>query len=215
MKEKPILFSTPMVEAILEHRKTMTRRTAGLEHVNKFPNTWRFDGFDEENIPAFEAITGDGIYTEFYKTVKPRYQVGDHLWVKETFSFAPLTPETKPFYPDLSDYVFKAGSDYASVKWKSSLFMPKVATRIWLECTAVRCEQLQSITEADAIAEGIEKVNVNQPFEGYKEYFIKGFTTGVKPVHSFFSLWMSINGIESLQLNPWVFVYEFKRIEKP
>ena len=137
---------------------------------------------------------------------KPRYQVGDKLWVKETFLIANT---------DTLIWQYKADTAYPeNYKWKSSLFMPKKAARIWLEVTGVRCERLHDITEADAIAEGIEKINLNEPFEGYKEYFINGCTMGVLPIDSFHSLWMKINGVESMQSNPLVFIYEFKKIEK-
>lgn len=209
MKEKPILFSTPMVQAILDNRKTMTRRTSGLEIVNEHPDQWIFN---DKIKPAFSFFNkASGIIA----SSKIRYNVGDRIWVRETF-FDTRKYRHALLFAFSPAFMYKADNVFIGEhKWKPSLFMPKEVARLWLECTNVKCERLHSITEADAIAEGIEKVNVNKPFEGYKEYFIKGFTTGVKPVHSFFSLWMSINGIESLQLNPWVFVYEFKRIEKP
>jgi len=147
---------------------------------------------------------------------KPRYQVGDKFWVKETF-FDTKKFKQAPLFADSNEFIFKADKDafIGDHKWKPSLFMPKVASRLWVEVTEVRCERLYDITEADAIAEGIEKINMNEPFEGYKEYFINGCTMGVKPIDSFHSLWMKINGLESMQSNPWVFIYEFKRIETP
>lgn len=227
MRELPALFSTLMVEAILENRKKMTRRTGGLETVNQHPDKWRFDGhaFDSDDEDPtqdmyFEKLDNDRNPTEYYVQIYPKYKIGDQLWVKETFSFAPLTKETKPFYPDLSDYIYKAGS-FVNVKWKSSLFMPKAAARIWLEVTNVRCERLQNITPEDCIAEGIMPLNMSaaQLAEQGQKYFDyskpkQHFVDGLDPFWSFNSLWCSINGGDSWDLNPWVFVYEFKIIKK-
>lgn len=208
MRELPILFSTPMVQAIQENRKTMTRRLSGLEKVNECPEKWS---------KVFGAtISG---YFKFYcqtenrfdfETCKPRYQVGDQLWVKETFTI----------YRDA--ILYKAtNSIFKGVKWKSSLFMRKEYARTWLECTGIRCERLQDISEADAIAEGIK---LNSLFEQYEcpvcgngkhlgSHLIcdDGFFSHAKD--AFASLWHKINGFDSWVANPWVFIYEFKRIE--
>ena len=84
-------------------------------------------------------------------------------------------------------------------KWKPSIFMPREACRIFLKVTNVRVERLQDISDHDVIAEGI--VMEKTPF--------------IEPCNAFASLWESINGIGSWALNPWVWVYEFKQIEKP
>ena len=205
MRELPILFSTPMVQAIQENRKTMTRRTSGLEKVNENPNDWNILKYRMIANQEFLFYPKQGSIDKLTEC-KPRYQIGDRLWVKETFLIANT---------DTLIWQYKADTAYPeNYKWKSSLFMTKKAARIWLEVTGVRCERLHDITEADAIAEGIEKINLNEPFEGYKEYFINGCTMGVLPIDSFHSLWMKINGVESMQSNPWVFIYEFKKIEK-
>lgn len=233
MRELPALFSTPMVKALLENRKTMTRRTKGLEKVNDNPSLFKLFN---NNSHYFHFETKPSISDTILES---RYQVGDHIWVRELYyatGYWEYAGKTKTGKPKMifHDTVFKelgdtyryfdnppeeVSTDRTKVNmsgWfkRSSLFMPKEAARIWLEVTGVRCERLHDISEADAIAEGIEKVQINQPFEGYKEYYIPGITMGIKPIDSFFSLWMSINGLESMQSNPWVFIYEFKRIEK-
>jgi len=216
MKELPILFSTPMVQAIIEDRKEMTRRTAGLDHINIIPESWICLDLNENGFMKFFNEKAN-----LKTSAKPRYQVGDILWVKETFSFAPLTKETKPFYPELSDYIYKAGSNFISVKWKSSLFMPKKASRLWLEITSIKCERLKDITNKDAFAEGIEW-KIKYPEESpetkyYRDYmFNDRFWAGeyFNAKNSFFTLWKKINGNESLKSNPWVFVYSFKKINK-
>lgn len=227
MRELPALFSTPMVQALLENRKTMTRRTAGLEEINKLIQKgfdFRYDsiedGADENGFIYFERLTfgPNEKPTEEYRRAKSKYQVGDYIWVREIWCEPILFDGCEKDFYYKADYpegiLADIDSRYVTGKWKPSLFMPKAAARIWLEVTGVRCERLHDISEADAIAEGIEKVRINQPFEGYKEYYIPGITMGIKPIDSFFSLWMSINGLESMQSNPWVFIYEFKRIEK-
>ena len=106
------------------------------------------------------------------------------------------------------------------MKWKPSIYMPKKRARIFLEVTNVRVERLKDISEEDAISEGIDKkgdlyFNYVES-EGYfkksfpKEYFYKEI-----PKVSFISLWAKINGIDSWIANPWVWVYEFKVVEKP
>jgi hypothetical protein len=102
------------------------------------------------------------------------------------------------------------------MKWKPSIFMPKKKCRIFLEITDVRVERLQDISEEDAIAEGIKKTWINDDIKQcrFKNYINDG--KGSKsPIDSFNSLWVSINGKDSWKANPWVWVYEFKVVEKP
>jgi hypothetical protein len=194
MKELPILFSTPMVQAILEGRKTMTRRTHGLEKVNENPNHWL--GKDVNGLFEFEDSKFRDI---IIIQCKPYYQVNDKLWVRETF-FDTKPYKQAPLFADSNEFIYKADKDafIGDHKWKPSLFMPKEAARIWLEVTNVRCEKLHFISEEDAIAEGSPMLNsTNYHFVWFK------------------NLWQAINGKDSWESNPWVFVYEFKRIEKP
>lgn len=225
MKELPILFSTPMVQAILDNRKTMTRRTAGLEKVNVNPDNWENYGFgynpendkDERRYSYFKLSK-----SETWMYCKQRYQIGDKLWVKETFVKV-------EFENGSSAKLYKADCAYPDqVKWKSSLFMPKAAARIWLEVTNVRCDRLQNISKYDAIDEGIEPAKF--PYKKWQyicyECDKKGHSGKIgnklcedgvynHAINSFYSLWRSINGLESYNSNPWVFIYEFKRIKKP
>lgn len=176
-KFKPILFSTPMVQAILEDRKTQTRR------VNNHPY------FSKE---------------ELLEHTLPKYNVGDILWVRETFihwngnyQYKPL-----PFGEELG-------------KWKPSIYMPREAARIFLKVTNVRLERLQDISEADAIAEGV-KQHSDYGSTGYVHYGrVDEALTDIDAVWSFETLWESINGKESWNQNPYVWVYDFERINKP
>lgn len=221
MKELPVLFSTPMVQAILENSKTMTRRTHGLERINDYVqkgHTFRYDsiedGPDEDGHVWFEEIGPDGNPTGIYRSAKPQYQIEDRIWVRETF-FDARKWKHAPLFADGPDFIYKADEDafIGDHNWKPSLFMPKEAARIWLEVTNVRCERLFDISEEDAIAEGVESIE-NPDFRKYKEYTEDIFKLRY-PSHSFFSLWRHINGKNSVAANPWVFVYEFKRIERP
>jgi hypothetical protein len=94
--------------------------------------------------------------------------------------------------------------------WKPSIFMPKAACRIFLEITDVKVERLQDISEEDAINEGVELLPNNR----YK-YYLSEYFDCINAVHSFQTLWKSINGAESWEANPFVWAIEFKQITKP
>lgn len=213
-KFRPILFSTPMVQAILEGRKTQTRRTKGLEHINENPDGYRYDGSLEESPNGdiikkenhfMEIIDIDGNPKEKYIKIKCPYgNIGDVLWVRETYC---------KLYESLDLYYFKDDKsfDHKKAKWKPSIHMPKAACRLFLRIKDVRVERLQDITNEDALAEGVKEIEKD---EAYFDY-MKGAGTYVRPIGSFFSLWRSINGEKSYDANPWVWVIEFERIEKP
>lgn len=186
MKERPIIFSTPMVQAILDGRKTQTRRI-----IKPQP--------DEDCYYLMEL--NSGILTINYnqgdknpKVKCPYGQPGDLLWVRESFAKA-----TDPDGDDL--YYYKADRRHADGKWKPSIHMPKAAARIWLRVKDVRVERVQDITEGDAIKEGIK------PEFDYLHNSYENLT----PKCSFMTLWRKINGRESWDANPWVWVVEFER----
>lgn len=191
MKERPILMSTPMVQAILSGRKTMTRRV--VKNQSDFPSI-AFDRFTDFKTDLL------GTLEKQFNIKFPYGQIGDRLWVKETFCL------TQPFDPETYYFGYKSGVksystnpasakyDYSEPdKWKPSIFMPREASRITLEITNIRVERLQDISEDDAKAEGA----LWDPFS-YK----LGFET----------LWYKINGKESWESNPYVWVIEFKQI---
>ena len=194
MKERPILFSGPMVRAILEGRKTQTRRIL----KRKFPF-----GEIETTVTSLGGCPvhfPDGTWE--YEWC-PYGLIGQHLWVRETWRTA-----QHPFpigYP--YEYRATAEADMTPVdgKWKPSIFMPRAASRITLEITNIRCEQLFAISESDAIAEGVEKC----PDGSYKHY---GKTPGKYNFarFSYTSLWDQINGEGAWEQNPFVWVIEFK-----
>ena len=217
MRELPILFSTPMVQSILDGRKSMTRRIIKPSVVDKFnlnPSGKLLGSFSEE--------VGD-----IYPTVDDcQYQPGDYLWVRETW--------TKYYYSDENGYthydqpmIYYAADgepdfrivdgdgfevDDQRIKWKPSIHMPKSAARIWLEVTDVRVERLQDITEADAITEGIEN---GQLYYYGEPHAIKGSPKCCNTAkEAFKGLWNSLNAKRGYgwDTNPWVWVISFRRI---
>jgi hypothetical protein len=217
-KFRPILFSTPMVQAILENRKTMTRRTKGLEKFNQSPDEWRYDGVSIEGDYAMELLD-IGKPKEIYREIFPAYNLGDILWVRETF---------RPIEQEFGNprYEYKATENINLLdKWKPSLFMPKQACRIFLKIKSIKVERLQDISEEDIKNEGV-KVLVNNIgnvlFELGEKHGPIFFTSNINTmsIHEVWlvhwaALWCKINGIQSWIANPFVFVYEFERIEKP
>lgn len=193
MKHIPILFSTPMVQAILDGRKTMTRRV-----IKPQP--------DEDGLAKF-LPTRQWHDTDARVYKCPYGKPGDILWVRETFANLNADFPTNP-----KCYVYKAddlqGNSYGPVTWKPSIHIPKEACRLFLKVTDVRVERLQEISEDDAKAEGIEKMSGY-----YRDYLNRG--GNLPPYASFQSLWQSINGPESWDANPWVWVIQFERIQKP
>jgi hypothetical protein len=216
MRQLPALFSTHMVQAIQENRKTMTRRTKGLEKVNECPDEWiversLLDAF--VSFITFQNKTRPDIITCFSS-----YKKGDQIYVRERFETD--TDGTVKFYA--GNIEVENNTAYRELtKWKPSIHMPKSAARIWLEVTRVRCERLQSISSNDCISEGILPLKNSATFDSHTQKYFdyskpkQHFPEGLDPFWSFNSLWCSINGAESWDANPWVFIYEFKRIEKP
>ena len=212
---KPILFSTPMVQAILDGRKTQTRRI-----IKPQPLKQLFD----VNMGYWSEEPSD--LKQPY--IKSKYKVGDILWVRETWQQQYFEQEIKKSWAGKC-YVAKDGFRYkadgveldksskAFGKWKPSIFMPKEACRIFLEVTNVRVERLQEISVMDAINEGIQKTWISDDEKStmWKNYINNGKGSYHHPVKSFSSLWESINGKESWKSNPWVWVYDFERIERP
>jgi len=186
MKERPILFSGPMVRAILEGRKTQTRRV-----VKPQPGC---DPRDDEHLDMGRCPYG---------------QPGDRLWVREAWHTDERDLEyARAKHEDaMSDspiyYRADPENDNAGCTWRPSIHMPRWASRITLEITRVRVERLQEISEKDAIAEGADPYL--HPVHPGRE--------GLRHVDGFRSLWESINGPGSWDANPWVWVIEFKRVE--
>jgi hypothetical protein len=199
---RPILFSTPMVQAILKGRKTQTRRIIKPEPLKQL--------FDV-NMGYWSEEPAD--LKQPY--IKSKYKVGDIMWVRETFTIKkPIDAEQ-----DWESFGYKSDGYelMPDEKWKPSIFMTKDACHIFLKVTNVRVERLQEISVMDAINEGIQKTWISDDEKStmWKNYINNGKGSYHHPVKSFSSLWESINGKESWDRNPWVWVYDFERIERP
>lgn len=186
MRERPILFSAPMVRAILANQKTMTRRIMKPQP--------QYGLFEE---PVWTCCA-NGVWADGYGC-QPRcpYGVpGDRLWVRETWqSLCEHDALAPAAIPEGSDIQYPATYDGWASKHRPSIHMCRWMSRITLEITGVRIERLQAISEDDAREEGC----------------------GEHPVGSargwFHDLWDAINGSQSWNANPWVWVVEFRRVE--
>lgn len=212
----------------------MTRRTKGLEKVNIDPDIWEVMPHDGKFI--FDCQTYSDIKPI---TCKPNYQVDDHIYVKESYYASGYwitegykTKSGHPkkrfvdntlnvidqtyFYEDNKPESVRIDRDTVRGGWfkRNSLFMPKKAARIWLECTGVRCERLQDITETDAIAEGIGLIDSSLFNDIRFVDYMDPKSNWRQPITSFQSLWAKINGIDAWDHNPWVFVYSFKKLDQ-
>ncbi len=207
MKETGIIMSGNHPKLILDGLKTMTRRTYGLEKVNLEPDAWEFKRINDGGIALFwrkNIMEGD---TALCKC--PYGQVGDRLWVRETFMHRSIPDIAFPESP--KSILYKATNPEVgeAFKWKPSIHMPRWASRITLEITEVRVERLQEITEDDAMAEGICVVdNTMDSMYSPPNY---------PDIHRdiFMELWDSINAKRGYgwDTNPWVWVISFKRID--
>lgn len=196
MKERPILFSAPMVRAILDGNKTQTRRTY---KVRKHPDA----GCE---IAATELVREP---QHVIDRICPYGQSGDRLWVREAWFDAGPFKRAPLFAGMPSRFAYRAdGASIGCHKWKPSIHMPRAASRILLEVTGVRVERLNDCSAEDAYAEGAAEwaaENAERLLgEGMKYRNI---------VEAYKALWEQINGASSWDTNPWVWVIEFRRIK--
>lgn len=191
-KERPILFTSEMVSAVLDGRKTQTRRVIQHEFTSNHNSPWlRTDGL-------WQWQTGKVNYED--DAIRCPYgKAEDRLWVKETFGI----PEA-PYQEKVKELVAYRADQSATLRelnkhfWRSARFMPRWASRLVLEVVRVRVERIQQISNGDANAEG------------------RGIGWGEGCFHrSFRGLWDSINAKRGFgwDANPWVWVIEFRRIE--
>ena len=162
MKEKPILFNTEMVRAILDGRKTVTRRALKPQPINPPSDVGYWDGLRHW---GYETDATDTAWVE----IEPPYRPSDILWVRETW--APLYADdnsteavgylykTDPDCQTMEDYdrKYPAGKDWTwEGRWRPSIHMPREAARIWLRVTDVKVERLQEMRAEDSLREGVK-----------------------------------------------------------
>lgn len=218
LKAKPILFSTPMVQAIQDKRKTMTRRVITLP-----------EGMTGK--PVGEAGNSNNPLGLMYigGIIRSKYQPGDVLWVRETwcklwhldhndqiiegtesFYYAADGYNPTPFnhFPDADGFC----GDRCCPRWRPSIFMPRDAARIFLQVTDVKTERLQDISEFDAKREGcMPCIGLSACGGGCES------CEADHPIDWFHRLWDSINAARGhgWDKNEWVWAYTFKQIERP
>ena len=199
-KAKPILFNTEMVKAIIEGKKTETRRVVTPQPEFQYGDTGVYELMDDG---SFE-LKLDGYRGIYDYPIVPKYYKGDFLYVRETF----IKTGT-----DNPKYFYKADCDpslYNLYKFSPSLHMPKEAARIFLRVTDVRVEKLQEITEVDTAKEGIRTDILTCRFDD------PDFVENIGGIPEFAKLWDSTVSSKELyrygwEANPWVFVYEFQK----
>lgn len=211
-KERPLLFTGPMVRAILEGRKTQTRRVLKpqlemvtfIEEVGPraaFTGKLCASGFEAVGLSVFNAPGNSGMVN------CPYGQPGDRLWVRETFQLNDLIGG-EPGYP-LKRIPKKPGGcavfyapDGDDGPWRPAIHMPRWASRITLEIVSVSVERLQDISEGDAKAEGVKASKTVEMKDGSPCYSLP-----------YQLLWNQINGCDAWDKNPWVWCISFRRID--
>ncbi|HBT6229137.1 TPA: hypothetical protein MNL20_004581 [Klebsiella pneumoniae] len=211
ISERGMIFNAEMVRALLDGRKTQTRRPI------KWKQT-RFTEIGEREDGSKWPWSEDAEHACDFWHPCPFGAVGDRIWVRETFCTVDdtqygggkwvdyrATPKFEASHPAGWDC---APNDAEALKWRPSIHMPRWASRILLEITDVRVERLNAISQEDAQAEGME-------LTGWRPTYSDPDSGGevLTPYDNFAQLWESIYGEESWKANPWVWVIEFKRVE--
>lgn len=222
MRETPLLMTAPMVRATLADLKTNTRRVVKPQpEVNKhgyLGGEWLSRPLGGLALPELQDIT---IHC-------PHGQPGDRIWIKETFfawgywarkaggswEFVDLTLETERTYRYAADdeiTTIKREAD--TVRWwrRPAIFMPRAASRITLAIRSVRVERVQTISEADAMAEGIERYSGPMRWVRYLDA-MTGKAEHSTARNAFFALWAAIYGAPSLEADPYVWAIAFERL---
>lgn len=208
MKERPILFSAAMVRAILEGRKTQTRRLLKGNQIPKenpvsdHPLRWTAVGqHDRQHGFIISGDSEDDCARNLAKYGVCQYgKVGDQLWVREAFAWSEIAA-------DHEEVLWRADSEYSldergGSRWRPSIHMPRWASRITLEITSIKVERLQDISKEDAIAEGCSGGHNSIP----------GYIYNATPTEHFMWLWESIHGEGAWAVNPWNWAVTFKRV---
>jgi hypothetical protein len=231
MNSRPILFSAPMIRAILAGQKTQTRRIikwrgeppdfVGGRGEEGDPNAWGwfFDGPHHHGYAVVARGHSERFDNGSVSLPCPYGEPGDQLWVRETWGLHIRSTSTawcrasiKGRSPDelalAYALAYSADGDSPQAFWRPSIHMPRWASRLSLEVVGVRVERLHQITQADAVAEGIADTSAVWSAAGESPL---SDTDRAGPRAGYETLWKDINGAESWDENPWVWVIEFKR----
>jgi hypothetical protein len=204
MKERPILFSGPMVRAILDGSKTQTRRVVKPVRRYEHNNICRPDLVEDPYAVWWHGVSENvGCFQ-----ICPHGAPGDRLWVRETFAMNKAKAGPPVVYradhgEAQSVFVERPHSaewDVVVTRWRPSIFMPRAASRILLEITDVRVQRLQEISEGDARAEGVTPNAFEQTSDNWGGVLYR-------------RLWEQINGPGSWDANPWVWAITFQMLE--
>lgn len=231
MKLKPMLFSTAMVQAILDGRKTQTRRV--VEHIDMQKTPHLHSSTFDDHILFGDDENVQNCINKHHIAI--RRKTGDLIWVRESWQYALDHMMPFPSYDYRADFKDERAANL--IKWKPSIHMPYTACRLWLKVTGVKVERLKSISTVDAMAEGVRFTDFGtyvpsggasidggktfHPFKpqqhnGFHVFDVKGPDECLGSAYSAFgNLWAKINGEESWNANPWVWVISFERTEKP
>jgi len=211
MKERPILFSAPMVRALLDGSKTQTRRImkpqpepTPADYPGPTGHWWPSNNVQSMVHVEQELQNQHGSWGGFCADCCPHGRIGDRLWVRETVADigARLT-----YRADTDD-----GAHCMVKRWTPSIHMPRWASRILLEIVSVRVERLQDISEADCWAEGIDAVDGSLGDMKIIDLARRMNRCFEDAAPTYAALWEQINGAGSWDANPWVWVVEFKRV---
>ena len=217
MNEHPIIFSGEMMQAILEGKKTQTRRVIKPQptydiacggHWYWLTGTWKSICVGCSTIEKFASrMLVPSVSLNHPRPRCPYGIPGDRLWVRETWGYVEGQPEIY-YRADEPQMIGRQWGGFFVERWHPSIYMRRRDSRITLEVVGVRVERVQSISEDDAIAEGIPLISGHYP-----DYENPGNRWDT-PAASFISLWDSINAKRgySWQSNPWVWVVEFRQI---
>lgn len=210
-RERPILFSGAMVRAILAGRKNQTRRVVKLREF-KPTDTPGYDWIFRDRRALWNDYTSADLVASKHN---PYGKPGDRLWVRETWRC--FGGREYEYQREPGSIVFRADLDNVlgdGAGWRPSIFMPRWASRITLEVTGVRVERLHAITEEDARAEGVD--SCDGEYDAAELCRIaKMAGSSHEDARGWFAwLWCQINGAESWDANPWVWVVEFQRVEE-
>jgi hypothetical protein len=241
MKERPILFSAPMVRALLDGSKTQTRRVmrpqpepTPADYSGTAGHWWPCKAVESMVHVEEELQNKSGHWGGFAADCCPHGGVGDRLWVRETWrGVVEISPPGSPIEHGVARYVpdqpycrrveYSATQERDGEPWRPSIHMPRWASRLLLEITGVRVERLQDISEADAIAEGATHIRSQawdrEHFPAWRYLFDEAVSMGTKPPigpspkQAYEALWEDINGAGSWDANPFVWVVEFRRVQ--